>query len=99
MCPDALVDEYLADATSGADLKMRQAKRIVESAIVNTGMIAITLYSLYLGGEATVVGAIGLIVLGAYNGVAAVDYRAIGRALGELQRAVEEEGESRDDDP
>jgi len=85
-CSDRLVDDYRASiARDGGDLSMFKALKLLRSIIVNIGIIGLGLYSLRLGADPTVVGGVGIITLGAYNGLELSDYLAALRAYSELQ--------------
>ena len=88
-CPDQLVDEYLSEGRNGGDLEMLKIVRRTQALIVNSGIVAITLW--YILGGATNPWVIGtaIITLGLMNGVMAADYKAIARALAELNSGDE----------
>ena len=83
-CPDALVDDYKTVLRSGGDLRMLKLVKILRSIIVNAGIIGITVYGLFVGADPTVVGALGLLTLGLYNGIEIADYQALARAVVEV---------------
>jgi len=85
-CQDRLVEDYRESiARDGGDLEMFKALKLVRSIIVNLGIIGLGLYSLRLGADPTVVGGVGIITLGAYNGLELSDYLAALRAYSEIQ--------------
>lgn len=88
---DRACDDYRKTLTSqgkeGGELEMLKLLKKVRSIIVNVGIISISLYSLALGGDPTVIGPVGLFVLGAYNGLEYSDYRALLQAYKEVQEA------------
>jgi len=85
-CIDGLVDDYRTVAQNGGDLDMLRALKIVRSIIVNVGIIGITVASLvYTSADPTWVSIIGLVTLGAYNGVEVADYAALAQAFAEIK--------------
>jgi hypothetical protein len=85
-CLDGLVEDYRTVASNGGDLKMLKALKIVRSIIVNVGIIGITVASLiYTAADPTWVSVIGLVTLGAYNGVEVADYAALAQAFAEVK--------------
>jgi len=92
-CIDALVDDYCAIAKGGGDLTMLKTLKILRSIVVNTAIISITLYALYIGADATIVSAIGLVTLGIYNGVEVADYAALAQAFSETKQRQEDREE------
>lgn len=88
---DPLCDDYRLVARRGGDLKMLKSLKLVRSIIVNLGIIGVTLYALsQTGADATLISTIGLVTLGAYNGVEVADYAALATAFKEVK------GESND---
>jgi hypothetical protein len=86
-CNDALVEDYRVVAANGGDFAMLRTLKILRSIIVNLGIIGVTLVALlYTGADATLVSAIGLITLGAFNGVEVADYAALAQAFTEVRR-------------
>ena len=86
-CIDSLVDDYRTVAENGGDLDMLKTLKIVRSIIVNIGIIGITAVSLlYTGADPTWVSIIGLVTLGAYNGVEVADYAALAQAFAEAKQ-------------
>jgi len=90
-CINPLVDDYTAIAKSGGDLTMLKTLKILRSIVVNTAIISITLYALYIGADATIVSAIALVTLGLYNGVEVADYAALAQAFTETRKDLEDE--------
>jgi len=90
-CSHRLVDDWRTVEREGGDLKMLKTLKIVRSLIVNLGIIIITLTTLYLGGDVTLIGSIGLTVMALYNGVEVVDYLSLAQAIVEVQN--EERGD------
>jgi hypothetical protein len=85
-CSDRLTEDYREVAKNGGDLRMLKTLKIVRSIIVNLGIIGISLAALfYTGADATLVSVIGLITLGAYNGVEVADYAALAQAFSEVK--------------
>lgn len=78
------------DGDRGGDLKMLKGLKILRSIIVNIGMIAIGLYALRIGGDATIIGTAALAVLGGYNGLEFSDYLALVQAYKELEAENDE---------
>jgi len=64
--------------------------RILRAIVVNIGFITIALYSIWEGGDPTVVGALGISMLGLYNGVEIADAAALAQALAESRENAEE---------
>ncbi len=85
-CRDDVVDEYKQTLTTGGEkLPMLKALKIIRAIVVNVGIFAIGAYSLYLGGDPTLLGITVLMVGGAYNGLEFSDYRALLQAYQEVQ--------------
>jgi hypothetical protein len=93
---DRACDDYRETLTrqpgDGGDLEMLKLLKKLRSIIVNVGIVAISLYSLSLGGDPTTLGIVGLLVLGAYNGLEYSDYRALLQAYKEVQNADGSDG-------
>lgn len=86
-CSERLTEDYRVVADSGGDLRMLKTLKIVRSIIVNLGIIGITVAALfYTGADSTVVSVIGLVTLGAYNGVEVADYAALAQAFAEAKQ-------------
>lgn len=94
-CPDDLVEDYLEFASTGEDLKMLKTARAIQSLVVNAGIIAITLVSLYFGEANWYVVLSAILTLGLLNGVLAADYKAIAQAIVELSHDIDEEDDGR----
>jgi hypothetical protein len=85
-CLDRLTDDYREVADAGGDLRMLKTLKILRSIIVNLGIIGITFAALlYTGADATLVSVIGLVTLGAFNGVEVADYAALAQAFAEAK--------------
>jgi len=82
-----LVEDWRTVERNGGDLKMLKSLKIARSIIVNLGIITITLVALYLGGDVTILGSLGLFVLGAYNGIEVMDYLSLAQAIVEVQQS------------
>jgi len=86
-CHDRLTDDYRRVADRGGDLRMLKLLKIVRSIIVNVGIIGVTLYALATtAADATLISALGLVTLGAYNGVEVADYAALAQAFAEAKQ-------------
>ncbi len=83
---DRACDEYRQTLSTGDKLPMLKALKLIRSIVVNLGLIALALQSVAAGADPTVIGSIGLLVLGAYNGLEFSDYLALLRAYDEVQR-------------
>jgi len=81
-----LCDDWLTIDRNGGDLKMHKSLKLAESIIVNLGIITITLAGFYLGGDVTIFGSLGLFILGAYNGVATMNYLSLLQAIAEVKQ-------------
>lgn len=88
---DALVDDYMSIAQNGGDLTMLKALKVFRSIVVNTAIIAITLYALMTGGDPTFVSTAGLVTLGLYNGIEVADYAALAAAFAEVKSESDDE--------
>lgn len=89
-CHDRLTDDWATVARKGGDLRMLKALKLARSIIVNAGIIAITLYGLRLGGTPDYIVPLGVVVLGAYNGVELADYAALAQAFREVRNEHDE---------
>jgi hypothetical protein len=83
-CIDAAIEDYKTVEGAGGDLRMLKILKVVRSILVNSGIIAITLISLYYGVDPTIVSSIGLVILGAYNGIEIADYASLAQAVVEI---------------
>mgnify|MGYP006276055389 FL=1 len=91
---DAAVDEYRTALTSDSEsYPMLKKLKIIRAIVVNTGVIAIVLASLYFGGDPNIFGVLGLLILGGYNGVEVGEYLQLLQAAREVQAGVNDEGE------
>jgi hypothetical protein len=66
-------------------LPMLKALKALRSIVVNIGIISLSLLAVQNGGDATIIGSLGLLVLGGYNGLEFSDYLALVRAYEEVQ--------------
>jgi len=83
-CPDQLVEEYRSEGENGGDLEMLKIVRRIQALIVNGGNVAITLLYISAGATNPWVIVTAILTLGLLNGVMAADYKAIVRAIAEL---------------
>lgn len=95
-CIGRLVEDYKTVGRSGGDLRMLKTLKVLQSIIVNGGVIAITLYSLAHGGEPTIVGSLGVGTLGLFNGIMGADYKALAQAVVELSEETTDDENSTD---
>jgi len=85
-CSDRAIDEYRSTLTDDSQpLPMLKTLKITRTIIVNLGIIALGIYSLRLGADPTLVGAVAIITLGGYNGIEISDYLALLQAYRETQ--------------
>lgn len=89
-CPNRLVDDHKASIRDGGDLSMFKTLKLLRSIIVNIGIISLGIYALFLGADPTIVGAVAIFVVGAYNGLELSDYAAAVRAYNEIQSGGDE---------
>jgi len=87
-CLDALVDDYIAYSKDGGDFQMLKTLKIIRSVVVNLGVIAITLYGLWKGYPQWF-GTVGLVILGAYNGVDMAEWAALVQAIAEAKQQTQ----------
>ena len=66
-CPDALVDDYLAVASQGGDLRMIKTIKAVQSLIANIGVIVVGIIAIRAGADPTWVGSAAIVTLGLLN--------------------------------
>jgi len=78
------VTEYRRTITD-ENLPMIKSLKILRSILVNLGILGLSFYSVSAGGDPTLLGFVGLAVLGAYNGLEFSDYLALVRAYDEVQ--------------
>jgi hypothetical protein len=95
-CNDRLTDDYKEVHRHGGDLKMLKGLKILRAIVVNAGLIAVTLFSIFKGADPTVVGSLGVLSLGLYNGIEIADYISLIQAVREVQ-AGEEQTDTTDD--
>ena len=89
---DAAVDEYRTALTSDSEsYPMLKKLKIIRAIVVNTGVIAIVLASLYFGGDPNIFGVLGLFILGGYNGVEVGEYLQLLQAAREVQAGVNDD--------
>jgi len=85
-CRDEAVDEYKQSLERDDELfPMLKTLKILRAIVVNVGIIAIVLYSIWEGGDPTYIGLLGLATLGVYNGLEYSDYMALVQALYEIK--------------
>lgn len=53
--------------------------------IVNIGMITIALFAIQQGADPTIIGGLGILSLGLYNGVEIMDYLSLLQAIQEVE--------------
>jgi hypothetical protein len=83
---DRACDEYRTTlADDGSRLPMLKTLKIVRSIIVNLGLIVVALQAVGNGAEPTIIGALVILVIGAYNGLEFSDYMALVQAYQEVQ--------------
>ena len=80
-CSRELIDEYKHKASQGDSLRMLKLVKLIKSIIVNIGIIIVSVYGLYLGGDPTVIAPIAILVLAAHNGVDYSEIQAIKQAI------------------
>lgn len=85
---DRLTDEWLDHAARGENLSMRKIQTWIRAIVVNVGLITVSLYALHLGAEPTIIGSIGLLSLGLYNGLELSDYLSLLQAIAEARDEV-----------
>jgi len=86
-CADDVVDEYRDTLRNGEDdtLPMLKKLKLLRALVVNLGVVLISLYGIFRGGDPTVLGALGLLTLAAYNSIEYSDYMALLQAYQEVQ--------------
>ena len=90
---DDVVDEYKQSIRDDEEtLPMIKLAKVLKATIVNLAVAGLALYAISRGGDPTILGALGLAVLAAYNGLELGDYLAL------LQAAREIQTESKTDD-
>jgi hypothetical protein len=82
---DRACDEYRTTLADGGRLPMLKTLKLIRSIVVNLGLIALSLLAVANGGQPTIIGVLGLLVLGAYNGLEFSDYLALVQAYEEVQ--------------
>jgi hypothetical protein len=81
---DGPTDEYKRTFQETGPTMLKLLKTI-RAIIVNVGLVAISLFAISQGGDATIIGPLSLLILGGYNGVEYADYMALVRAYSEYQ--------------
>ena len=66
---------------------MLKTLKILRAIIVNIGIMALSGYIVYEGGDPTIIGIMSLSVLAAYNGLEISDYLALLQAVQEVKSA------------
>lgn len=85
--PNRLVDEYCeVGRRPDGDLTMIKTIKAVQSLIANIGVVILGLVAIHYGADPTYVGTAGIVTLGLLNGVLALDYAAVARAVVELSQ-------------
>jgi len=79
------VDEYKQTLVDEEPLPMLKTLKILRAIIVNVGIMALSGYFVYEGGDPTIIGVMSLGVLAAYNGLEISDYLALLQAVQEVQ--------------
>jgi len=79
------VDEYKQTLIDEEPLPMLKTLKILRAIIVNVGIMALSGYFVYEGGDPTIIGVMSLGVLAAYNGLEISDYLALLQAVQEVQ--------------
>lgn len=85
-----LTDEWKEHADRGEDLSMRKLQSWIRAIVVNLGLVSVSLYALFLGAEPTIIGSIGLLSLGLYNGLELSDYLSLLQAIAEAKDTTSE---------
>lgn len=91
-CIDQLTNEYreAAVGVDEGDFRMIKTLKIVRSIIVIVAISTISLYTLYLGADPSLVAAFSLPSLAGYAGAEAADYAALVRGFLEAKQAADE---------
>jgi len=87
-CLDSLVENYLEVAAAGGNLRMIKQIKALQSLVANIGTIIVAVIAIWSGADATWIGGAAIVTLGLLNGVLAVDYAAVARAVLELSDAA-----------
>ena len=82
---DGPCDEYKRTFGDGGGPQMIKVLKTIRAIIVNIGLVAIAMYALAEGGDATIIGPLGILTLAAYNGIEYADYAALAQAYSEYQ--------------
>ena len=67
--------------------------KAVQSLIANIGVIVVGIIAIRAGADPTWVGSAAIVTLGLLNGVLAVDYAAVARAILEISESAAEAGD------
>lgn len=86
--PDVITDRL--QLSVGGDLKMLRALKTIRSIFVIATIGAISLYTLYLGADPTLVAMLSLPGLAAYAGIEAADYAALVQAYREVKQDTDD---------
>ena len=81
------VDEYKQTLADEEPLPMLKTLKILRAIVVNIGIMALSGYFVYEGGDPTIIGVMSLGVLAAYNGLEISDYLALLQAVQEVKSA------------
>jgi len=85
-CADDIVDEYRTTlGEDGERLEMLKKLKLLRALVVNLGVVSISLYGIFRGGDPTMLGGLGLLTLAAYNSIEYSDYMALLQAYQEVQ--------------
>ena len=93
-CRDDVIDEYKTSLTADDEaFPMLKKLKILKATVVNVGVVIMTAYLAYLGGDPTILGVLSLLILGGFNGLEASDYMALLQAYKEVQLTGDSEDE------
>ena len=85
------VDEYKQTLVDEEPLPMLKTLKILRAIIVNLGIMALSGYFVFEGGDPTIIGVLSLAVLGGYNGLELTDYLALVQAVQEVKSVQDNE--------
>jgi len=88
-----LTDEYIHAHEMGGDLMLHKLLKIVRAIIVNLGMITVALFAIQQGADPTIIGGLGILSLGLYNGVEIMDYLSLLQAIQEVEVTTDQSDE------
>ena len=92
ICPRGAINEYKRTLTKdGEPLPVIKSLKIIRSLVVNFGVMVISVFFVANGGDPTIIGALALLILGAYNGLEISDYLTLLNAVQEVQEQTERE--------